>query len=228
MNQTASCQLCEFKSVAASLLTEEELQFMDRNCAEVIMHPGESIFKEGTLSSHIAYIKQGLAKVHATGPGGREQILKLASSGAYIGIQTILAAKVHLFSATCLSESRICYIDNTFFRSLILKNSVFASGLITYLCKDELDYFRRFLALSQKQVNGRLADALIYFSEMNGGSAEYQLPLDRSDLASFIGSTRESVTRALGEMVKTQVIKLNGKRLIIVNPDILQEISQKG
>lgn len=228
MIQGSSCTFCEFKSVAAKSLDEEELQFMNRNCAEVLMQSGDQIFKEGTLSSHIAYIKHGLAKVHAAGPSGKEQILKLASSGAYIGIQTILAAKVHLFSATCLKESHICYIDNTFFRSLILKNSLFASGLITYLCRDELDYFKRFLALSQKQVNGRLADALIYFSEMNEGAAEYHLPLDRSELASFTGTTRESVTRAFGEMVKSDVIKLTGRKLEILKPQVLAEISQKG
>lgn len=222
------CPYCSFKSRAVETLTDEELTLMTENCAEVVCKPGEHIIKEGTLSSHIAYLKCGLAKIHMTGPNGDDQILKIASQGSYIGIQTILTDKIHRYSASALKECIVCYININLFKELIKRNSQFAFEMIIYLCTDELTYFERFVNLSQKNVNGRLADALLYFSQTINKSEEFTLPLSRNDLAALIGARRESVARSLKEFSNTGVIKTNGKQIQIINNEILKKISEKG
>jgi len=229
MNMTkVECPYCAFKSRAVESLTDEELRMMNENCAEVKCKPGEHIIKEGTLSSHIAYLKCGLAKIHMTGPSGQDQILKIVSQGSYIGIQTILTDKIHRYSASALKDSLVCYIDINLFKQLIKRNSQFAFEMIIYLCMDELSYFERFVNLSQKQVNGRLADALLYFSNVIDKNTNFSLPLSRNDLAALIGARRESVTRALKEFSDTGVINVEGKQVQITNSDLLNKISQKG
>ncbi len=228
MPTKTECPYCAFKSRAVETLTDEELKLMTENCAEVVCKPGEHIIKEGTLSSHIAYLKCGLAKIHMTGPSGDDQILKIASQGSYIGIQTILTDKIHRYSASALKESIVCYININLFKELIKRNSQFAFEMIIYLCTDELAYFERFVNLSQKNVNGRLADALLYFSQTISKSDEFTLPLSRNDLAALIGARRESVARSLKEFSDSGVIKTNGKLIQITNNDMLQKISDKG
>lgn len=222
------CPYCAFKSRAVETLTDEELIMMNENCAEVQCKPGEHIIKEGTLSSHIAYLKCGLAKIHMTGPSGQDQILKIVSQGSYIGIQTILTDKIHRYSASALKDCIVCYIDINLFKELIKRNSQFAFEMIMYLCTDELSYFERFVNLSQKQVNGRLADSLLYFSNTVSKNDDFKLPLSRNDLAALIGARRESVTRALKEFSDTGVIKLDGKQVKITNKDLLNKISVNG
>jgi len=222
------CPYCSFKSRAVESLTDEELRKMTENCAEVHCKPGEHIIKEGTLSSHIAYLKCGLAKLHMTGPGGQDQILKILSQGSYIGIQTILTDKIHRYSASALKECIVCYIDINLFKELIKKNSQFAFEMIIYLCMDELSYFERFVNLSQKNVNGRLADALLYFSQTISKSENFTLPLSRNDLAALIGARRESVARAIKEFSDTGILSINGKQVEINNNEMLKTISEKG
>ncbi len=224
----ANCSNCDIKSRAVETLSSKELEFLNHNCAEVTLDKGEHIIKEGTLSSHIAYIKSGLAKVHMVGPSGRDQILRLVPPGYYIGIQTILFDKVHRYSATALKPSRMCFIDILSFKELIRRNHQFAYELILYLCQNEMDYYERFVNQSQKHLNGRLADALIYFANTISQDDEFELPLSRSDIGALIGSTRESVSRAIHELIDIDVIEMKGKKIQIKNFDMLNKISKSG
>ena len=228
MPTKSQCPYCSFKSIAVESLTHEELTIMNENCAEVICKPGEHIIKEGTLSSHIAYLKCGLAKLHMTGPSGQDQILKILTQGSYIGIQTILTDKIHRYSASALKECTVCYVDINIFKELIKRNPQFAFQMIIYLCTDELSYFERFINQTQKNVNGRLADALIYFSSTIFRNSEFALPLSRNDLSALIGARRESVARSIKEFTDTKIIAVRGKSFEILNQDMLEKISRNG
>lgn len=223
------CEYCAIKSKAVGALNEEELDILKQNCAEVILQPGESIIKEGLLSSHIAYLKSGLAKVSKKGVKGIDQILKIVKPGCYLGMQTVLSDKIHQYSASAIEEAVVCYVDTMSFRELISRNAQFANELILYLCRDELEYFNRFVNVQQKQIIGRLADTILCFSnEINGGATAFNIPLSRFDLAALVCTTRESVTRAIRELSDIGTIKVNDRHFQIVNHELLKKISEKG
>jgi len=224
-----NCEYCAIKSRATETLSAEELELHDQNCTEVTVNAGEIIIKEGLLSSHIAYLKSGLAKIHKKGVKGTDQILKILQPGSYIGMQTILSNKIHQYSASAVENSQVCFIDINLFKQLISKNTQFANELILYLCHDELSYFDRFVNIHQKQINGRLADTILFFSnEINYGNLEFDIPLTRYDLAALIFATRESVTRSIKELSEIGAIQVNGKHFNILNLILLKTISEKG
>lgn len=223
------CDTCQIKSKAVETLNTEELGILKQNCAEVTLQPGESIIKEGLLSSHIAYLKSGLAKICKKGVKGIDQILKIVQPGSYLGMQTVLSNKIHQYSASAVEESVVCYIDIFSFKELIARNAQFANELILYLCRDELGYFNRFVNVHQKQVDGRLADTILFFSdEINDGAKDFIIPLSRNDLAALVCATCESVTRVIKDHADIGTIKVNGKHFEIVNYELLKTISEKG
>jgi len=222
------CKDCAIRSRAVETLTQEEFQIHQANCAELELEAGEYIFKEGQLSSHIAYLKSGLAKIHKKGVKGTDQILKIVKPARYIGLQTILSNKVHQYSASVVEKSTICYIDINSFKGLITQNAKFANELILYLCQDELTYFERFVNVHQKQIDGRLADTILFFSEEVRNSSDFTIPLSRYDLAALVCATRESVTRALKDLIEIGTIKVQGRHFQILNKKLLQTISKNG
>ncbi|MBU2652165.1 MAG: Crp/Fnr family transcriptional regulator [Bacteroidetes bacterium] len=229
MNQTQyHCSECKIKSDAVGTLKRKDLDFLSQNCMEITLRRGESIIRQGTVSTHIAYLKSGLAKTHMSGPAGRDQILKIVTPGYYIGIQAIMFDKVHRYSASALNESVYCLIDSKSFMHLVRRNQVFAYEIVKYLSMDELTYYDRFVNQLQKHLNGRLADALTYFSQMYGGKGVFHLPVSKTDLAGLIGSSRESVSRALKEMSETGVIRVDGRKISILNVQLLEKISRSG
>ena len=226
--KTEPCALCDIRSKAVMTLTEEELKIHQENCAEIKLLPGENIIKEGMFSTHVAYLKTGLAKIHKKGVRGMDQILKIVLPESYIGIQTILGKKVHQYSATALEESVVCFIDVATFRELIMRNNAFAHEMIIYLCRDELGYFNRTLNVHQKQINGRLAETILFFADEIKKSHDFVMPLSRNDIAALICSTRESVTRALKDLSEIGTIKVSGRHFQILNYDLLKTVSEKG
>jgi CRP/FNR family transcriptional regulator len=223
-----NCSICAIRSKAVETLSPSEVGFLQENCAEVLMKRGEGIFKEGSLSSHIAYLKSGLAKIHKKGVKGTDQILKILQPGCYIGIQTVLSDKIHQYSASVIEDSEVCFIDINSFKDLIGRNAQFANELILYLCRDELSYFSRFVNIHQKQVDGRLADTILFFADEISKSRHFQMPLSRGDLAALVCATRESVTRSIKDLSDIGTIRVKGKTFEILKYDLLQKISQKG
>lgn len=223
------CETCAIRSKAVETLNPEEIQLLSENCAEVKLQPGELIIKEGLLSSHIAFLKSGLAKICKKGVRDIDQILKIVRPGSYIGMQTVLSNKIHQYSASAIEECIVCYIDIWSFRELINRNAQFANELILFLCREELSYFSRFVNVHQKQVDGRLADCILFFSEeINESARSFTIPLSRADLAALVCATRESVTRAIKDLSDINTIRVNGRNFEITNYDLLKKISEKG
>jgi CRP/FNR family transcriptional regulator len=163
-----------------------------------------------------------------TGSGNKDQILKIAKPGAYIGLQTILGDKVNHYSATAINDCLACFMNIRIFKELIKKNSLFAYELIIYICKEELNYFHRFVDQNQKQLNGRVADAMIMFSSEIFESLDFELPFTKSDLAALVGSTRESVTRILKEFNDSNIMNMKGRKIQILDEERLKRISLAG
>ena len=222
-----NCVSCRVKSLAVETLNSQELSVLQTNCAGARYRKGELIFRQGNLSSQITYVKTGLVKIHKQGPS-REQILMLVKSPRFIGIPTILGNKIYQYSASAVESVEICCIDTDIFKTMILRNGKFANEIINGLCKDELRFFERSINQMQKQLHGRIADALLYFSEEIFESDDFIMPLSRAELGDFVHASRESVTRVLSALQRNGCIDIKGKKIHVLNHYLLQTISQKG
>ncbi len=228
LRRESSCARCRFKSKAAAVLSEEELHMLAKACVEVSVNRGDAFFRQGTPSGHVVYLKEGLARIHKQGPRNRDQILKISCSGTYLGIQTILGDVVNQYSASALTQAVACYIRVGEFRLLIQKNGDFANELIDYICREELSHFNRLVSHWQKQLIGRLAETLLYFAEEIFRAQEYPMLLTRQELASMVGGTRESVSRAMKEFVDSGIIGMNKKEIRILKPELIKKLADSG
>jgi CRP-like cAMP-binding protein len=221
------CRLCGFKSPAAELLSQSELETLEFNCAQIKFKKGDNIFREGTLATNITYLKSGLVKIHMKGPA-RDKILRIMKTHSYLGLPTTFGEKVNHYSATALTESQICFISLDTFRDFIFRNGGFAYEIILELCQNELKDYQRYTNMSQKQLPGRLADILLCMSHELFNSNKFELPINYNELSDFISTSRESVSRLLSEFGKEGIISINKKELTILKEDILEKISLKG
>ena len=222
-----SCQTCKIKSSAAETLSKKELERLENNCVEVNFKKGDIIFKQGAFSSNIIYLKAGLVKQSITGPKAK-QIIKITKAQSYLGIPTTFHEKINQYSATAIDNTTVCFIDNELFRNFVQENGKFAYEIIVDLCRNEVNSYIGCVNRTQKNVNGRLADALLFFYNEIFECDVFTLPLKRSELGNFIDSTRESVSRVLTEFHNEGIIKLKGKNIKILNKDLLEMISRNG
>jgi CRP-like cAMP-binding protein len=222
-----SCELCVFKSNAATKLNKLQLARLSNNCAGVVFKKGDMLMQQGALSSNIAYLKTGLAKIHITGPY-HEQIIKLIKAPAYLGLPNTFGDKINNYSVTVVENADVCFISLETFKFLLADNDKFAYEIILTLCNYELESFKKCASRTQKQTRGNIADVLLDLTDRIYKSSTFDLPLTRNEIGNLIDTSRESVSRIFSEFEHDGIIKVSGKKIEIIDIEKLSLISRNG
>ncbi len=221
------CFNCPFKSTAAATLNDCSMEQLSSNHVAIGFVKGDSIIKQGTFSTNVAFLRSGLAKIHLTGPS-HEQITRLVKAPCYLGLPTTFGDKINQYSVTAVTEAEVCFIDIKIFRDLLKESDVFSYEIIMELCLNELESFRRCANRTQKQSRGNLADVILEFSERIFHSDTFILPLNQSEMGNMVDTSRENISRIFAEFDRDGIICMTGKKIEILNKKSLQLISQNG
>jgi CRP-like cAMP-binding protein len=205
-----------------------ELDQINFNSRESVVKKGEIILHEGSLTSHIIYLKTGLAKEFIKPSSDKEQILSIVKEHTYLGLPSLFGDRINHYSYSALVDISVCYIDINTFKKLIKQNGNFAYEILTSVSRDSLNNFHRFVNQSQKKIYGRVADAILYFAKIIYESNEFALPFSRKEFADLIGTSRESATRVLTKFKDEGIINIKGRTLEIKKMELLEQISKKG
>lgn len=222
-----SCSICLLKSKAAGNLDAPELQVLGNSCVEAKFGKEETIFKQDALSSNIIYLQTGMVKLTIEGPQ-RTQILRLKKAPCYLGLPTTMGDKINHYSAVALMPTSACFIDIHVFKKLLRVNPDFSYEILVELCRNELEQFHRCVKLVQNQIYGRLAGHLLQLADEFFQSDEFDLPLNRNEIADLICTSRETVSRILSDLAREDIIHISGKKVHIFNKPMLEKISTKG
>ncbi|MDB5125542.1 MAG: Crp/Fnr family transcriptional regulator [Mucilaginibacter sp.] len=188
---------------------------------------GEVIFEEGDEVKGVYFVYDGIVKVHKKWGSEKELIIRFASQGAIFGHRGLGGNNVYPISATALEDGIICYVDIEFFESTLKVNTDFTYNLMIFFANELQESERKMRNLAHMSVKGRVAQALISLQSQFGIKEDHSIniELSRQDLASYAGTTYETVFRVLNELLKEQVIKTSGKKIIINHHDKLLELT---
>lgn len=227
-NKPNSCKDCAVKSSTVFNLDEQELEILCKNSTEISFMANENIIKQGSFTQNVVFIKSGIFKIHLTGTHGKDEILKIDKGPLFVGASDVFANKIHSYAVTALSDTTACFIAYDGYEHLIQNNGSFALEVMKTLSTDIVEHYRIFVDKINKQLNARFADALIYFSRHIYESDTIEIPLTRTELGDYIGTSRETVTRIIHDFQEDGVIKVEGKSITLLKMDLLHKISQAG
>jgi CRP-like cAMP-binding protein len=223
----SECKICAIKSAAASKLSDEEIEKLSFNCALVKFYKGDSLIKQGTFSTNVAYLRSGLTKIHIEGPY-HEQIVRIVKAPTYLGLPTTFGDKINQYSVTVIEDAEVCFIDINAFRDLLNSNHDFSYEIMLELCRNELEVYHRCANRTQKQMRGKIADVLLEMSDHIYNSDVFSLPVNQEEIGNLVDSSRESVSRVLTEFERDSIIEISGKKIEILNKKSLFLISANG
>jgi CRP-like cAMP-binding protein len=223
-----SCRDCLEKSCAAAVLSATEIDWVNENRSEKDFRKGDIILHEGSMTSHIIYLKSGLVKEYIKNLNEKEQILQIIKRYSYLGLSSLFGAKVNHYSYAALEDLKVCYIDVSVFNQLVRQNGKFAYEILVSVSRDSLNNFHRFMSQSQKKTYGKVAEAILYFAKVIYEITEFELPFTRQEFADLIGISRESATRVLTKFKDDDILDLNGRSIKIKNLELLEQISKNG
>ncbi len=222
------CLDCLDKSCATEKLNKGELDLITENRYVSEIKKKTNILNTGSPTSHIIYLRSGLVKEYLVKPDNKEQILQIILPHSYLGLTSLFGDKINHYSYTALTDLKVCYIDIEIFTQMVKSNGNFAFEILTSVGQESLNSFRRFIAQSNKKIYGRIADLLIYFSNVVFVSSKFQIPLSRREIADMVGTSRESTGRVLSKFHSEGLINISGTKVVINDLRKLQKISRFG
>jgi CRP/FNR family transcriptional regulator len=225
---STNCLDCTKNSKCFKQLIPSELEFINQNKTQILYRKGENICKQGAFASYVLYISDGLVRLYLENPNNKNINLKILKTSEFIGLSSIYGDNIYNYSTVALKDSVICLIEKDSFRKLLVDNGHFASEIIKWYCENENLLFNKIKSLGSKQMHGRLADALLYLCNQDLLNEKIFSHLSRKDIAGFAGLSTESTVRLLTKLKNENIIEIKGKKIKILNPDLLKDISKRG
>jgi CRP-like cAMP-binding protein len=222
------CDRCNEKSPLFRLLSGEELEIINRNRYSVRFHEGEVILKQGMQANTLISVVEGFARKYIEGFNDRNLILDFLKPWELVGAPGVHNSGKHSYSVMAIRETLVCFLDAGNFNRVLEMNGTFAMAYVR-LCS--INYERslnRMVSLSQKQMHGRIADALIYLSETIYHAGRIGPEISRQDIADYTSMSKDSAIRILKEFERDRIIGLEGRNIEVMDQPRLHSISING
>jgi CRP-like cAMP-binding protein len=220
--------ICDIQAPCFQQLSPEEVELIRVNKTQVLFRKGENLTKQGAFASYVLFVLEGLSKQHLEGEGSKQMNLRIVRPGEFVGLSAVFGKSTFNYSVVALTDTKVFIIEKSALAKLVQQNGMFAYSIIRRYSDHNTILYDTIRNLSYKQMNGRLADALLYIDSVNDGTGDVFTLLSRRDIADFAGISTESTVKLLKTFEKDGIIKLDEKRISIENRDVLMEISKRG
>jgi len=224
----AGCEDCSKRAPLFSVLNEEELKQVNKDRYSVRFHEGEVIIKQGTKAGYLVSVIEGFAKMYIEGHNDRNLILDFVKPWNLIGGPCAYIDGKHRYSVVAIQETLVCFIDVNNFKKVSATNSAFSEQILIHCSNSYAQTLDRMVGLSQKQMHGRIADALIYLTEQIYEGSIVGGAISRQDIADYTSMSKDSAIRILKEFERDGIINLVGRSIEILSGEKLHDISQRG
>jgi CRP/FNR family transcriptional regulator len=209
-------------------MKEDELQLVNSDRKEMLFEKGEMIIEEGAPIKEFLYLKKGLVKLVKKGENQKERIISIARPMDFVSLLSSFSEKNYQYSISALEESAVCSMNLESIQDVIRKNGGFALELIQHITRSSNLVIQSTYDIDDKQLRGRIAYILLWFSQKIYHKPKFELPISRKEIGELINMSIENVIRILSEFRKDNIITIDGKIIEIVNLELLERLNKLG
>lgn len=206
-------------------LPEDQLERLSELAVSSVFAKGKHIFHEGDQASGFYIVQSGRVKIFKLSGSGKEQILRVMESGEPFGEVPMFAGGHYPADAEAVENSVLLFFSRQAFMDMLQRQSSLAMNMISSLSKRLLQLTTLVEHLALKDVSERLAAYLVHLSNGEGKAPISDLNISKGQLANILGTSPETLSRTLGKMSSLGLIKVQGRRIHLLKPDIMMEIA---
>ena len=207
-------------------LDEEELSELAMILVDQEIKRNQPIFSEGEQATGLYIVVSGSVKIYKLSFDGKEQILHILGPGEPFAEVAVFAGTTYPANAITMEPSRVFYIPRQGFLELIARYPSLAMSMLGTLSMRLRQFAGMIESLSLKEVPSRLATHLLLLSEQNKGTDRLELSIAKTQLAAYLGTIPETLSRILSKLAKAGFINSEGSVITIVDRQGLQELAE--
>ncbi|NLK22212.1 MAG: Crp/Fnr family transcriptional regulator [Epulopiscium sp.] len=186
---------------------------------------GEMIYRAGDVSDSLHIVSDGKVKIYRLSESGKEQLVRILGPGDFTGELALFNESIHESYAEAMEDSDICMITREALQRFLMEFPSISLMILSEFSKRLEKSEKQVTRFATEKVETRIALFLSERVEDEGGRMEISLPMARKDLASYLGTTPETLSRKLTEFEKEGYIKQIGyKKIKILDLDGLMDL----
>ena len=184
-------------------------------------HIGQHLFFEGDEPETLYCVLSGRVRLASTSELGREFLFGEIRTNRLIGLTCALTATPYPYTAAVMEDGDILKIPKPALETLLETRADISSLLLRSLSQEHNIVTRRLKSIVFHSVEERLENYLRKQFEHRRKHAQadtFELRFSREELSAMLGTTRESISRALTSLSRRNLIRVRGKILQCIDP----------
>ncbi|MBO0993912.1 Crp/Fnr family transcriptional regulator [Bacillus sp. SD088] len=217
-------QLCVSLVPIFNHLKSDEMLEIAKTTTHAQYNRNEIIYSPSNHPAHLYIVHQGRVKIYLLSDSGKEQLIRILEPGDVMGELSLFKESVFDHFAVAMEKTEICIMKRTDLQAFLLKYPAISLKLLEEF-SHRLENIEKLLSLlTSEDTEKRIATYLLELVEGQEEST-ITLPMAKKDLASYLGTTPETVSRKLAEFQGRGWIEQTGQRKIhIHSTQALEEI----
>lgn len=222
-----SCQSCRVRTEGFFCnLSPSALKAMESIRFTTTYPAGAVLFGEGDAPRGVMVLCKGRAKVSVTSGAGKSLILRVAKPGEVLALHSVVSNQPCQATVETLEPCQVSFFRREDFLRLLKEHSeasLMAAQQLSCSYETACEQVRS-IGLSGSAPE-KLARFLLDWTadaKQSGPSVRAVLTLTHEEIGQMIGTSRETVTRTLGELKSQQLVSLKGSMLVIPDRSALE------
>ncbi len=179
-------------------LEQNELKEIANTTQHRNLSKGEILYRAGEKSDSLYIIHKGKLKTYRLTETGKEQVIRILYPGDFTGELALFTDDVHDSYTEAMETTALCMISSKDIRALFLKYPQISLKILKEFSIRLGQTEHQMTSFTTEDTETRIALYLIQQTELEQNQ-EIQLPMSRKDLASFLGTTPETISRKLAK-----------------------------
>lgn len=224
------CEICDLRLRGFFAgLSGPPLERLDQEKTVHVYQRGQVIFYEGNPALAVYCIHSGRVKFSKMGTRGIEETIRLLGPGDIMGYRAMMAGEPYAATAQALETAIVCTIPRETYVALMRESPDLALRLIAKLAREVRVFEEQVLIRTQEPVRQRTARLLLALLETGNPpgvtAPRITVPLSRSEMARFIGTTPETLSRTLHSLARQGIISLTRNEITVQNLAALEKLA---
>lgn len=196
-----------------------EKQHMDRimkSTQSLKLQKGEMLFRAGEKDDVLYIIHTGKVRIYRISDTGKEQLVRILNPGDFTGELAIFRpGEVHENYAEAMQHSSICLIKQADLLAYLTEFPQISLKIISEMTSRLKESEKQRAQVSTETVESRVISFLLdCLDKDSGDSPTIKLPASKKDLASYLGTTPETLSRKFAVLEQEELIELLPKNHI--------------
>jgi CRP-like cAMP-binding protein len=209
-----------------AIMSDATISRLSRSSSVIDYRRRRFVYRTGEPADSLFIIAKGRIKLcRIEESTGREAVIDILSAGALFGESALYATGFREKSAVAYENSRVLRVSVGDFREGMTENTDLYDYTFRLIGQRLVNAERRVADFALDAIPARLEKLLIEYSDRYGvheaGGVLIDLPLPHREIASIVGSTRESVTVRLNALRREGIIDFVNRKILIKRPDSL-------